>query len=165
MKKLIVSLLTLAGGAMVASAAATKSPDLGYVYNLNATFTNNVPVLLDVAGVPTIDTNFTLFPGNEGVVRTDGAGKVDGVYDMYITNLTQAAPLVEGAYIADITGSITTTTSGGGNPRPVVTVSMKGNGYSRDGEANTTNGASSFSLTFSSKNAAGIATNNSVQGP
>src|SRR5689334_20813370 len=126
MKKVKVSLLALcalAGGALVASAA---KGDKGFTYNLDVTFTNPVTIL-DISGVPQVNTNFSLLAGNEGVAMTDGSGKLDGVWDMYITNLTAAAPLVDGDYIVDIGGSITTVTKSGANPVPVVNMTLKGN--------------------------------------
>ena len=161
MKKVKVSLLALcalAGGALVASAA---KGDKGFTYDLDVTFTNPVTIL-DISGVPQVNTNFSLTAGNEGVAMTDGAGKIDGVWDMYITNLTAAAPLVDGDYAVDLSGSITTVTkSGNPIPQTVVNMTMKGNGRSRD-DLDTTNGPASFSLTFNNKALGGISSNSSV---
>ena len=164
MKKVKVSLLALcalAGGALVASAA---KGDKGFTYDLNVTFTNPVTIV-DISGVPQINTNFSLTAGEQGVVLTDGAGKIDGVWDMYITNLTAAAPLVDGDYAVDLSGSITTVTkSGNPIPQPVVNMTMKGNGRSRD-DLDTTNGPASFSLTFNNKTVSGVATRTNTAGP
>jgi hypothetical protein len=164
MKKVKVSLLALcafAGGALVASAA---KGDKGFTYDLNVTFTNPVTIL-DISGVPQVNTNFSLNAGNQGVALTDGSGKIDGVWDMYITGLSNAAPLVDGDYIVDLGGSITTVTkSGNPIPTPVVNMTMKGNGRSRDA-LDTTNGPASFSLTFNNKASGGIATRTNIAGP
>ena len=146
---------------MVASAA---KGDKGFTYDLDVTFTNPVTIV-DVSGVPTVNTNFSLKAGAQGVAMTDGSGKLDGVWDMYITNLTDATPLVDVDMIVDISGSITTTTTTGNpTPTPVVNMTLKGNGQSHD-DANTTNGTASMSLTFNTKNGGGLKTNSSIAGP
>ena len=164
MKKVKVSLLALcalAGGVLVASAA---KGDKGFTYDLNVTFTNPVTIV-DISGVPQVNTNFSLTAGEQGVALTDGSGKLDGVWDMYITGLSNAAPLVDGDYIVDLGGSITTVTkSGNPIPQPVVNMTMKGNGRSRD-DLDTTNGPASFSLTFNNKSSGGVATRTNIAGP
>ena len=59
-KASLLALCALAGGAMVASAA---SGDKGFTYNLNVTFTNPVTIV-DVSGVPQVNTNFDFTAGN-----------------------------------------------------------------------------------------------------
>src|SRR4051794_18489101 len=145
MKRIKISSLTfcaLAGSALLASAAATKVPDHGTNYIMNAQFTNHPPLLLDVSGVP-VSTNlqFTGFTGNNsfGVVYTDGAGKIDGVRDLVVTNLSgDVSPFATAKYVVDVAGSLNT--SGKSNTANVKMI-LKGDGYAEDA-AGATQGAS-----------------------
>lgn len=136
MKNAKVSLLALsvlAGGALVASAAATVE---GENYELNAAFTNPAPKLADIQALPASSV-FT--PGNFGVVATDGGGKIAGVMDV----TASLGGGTTGFFVANVSGSVT---SVGGksatNGAAKVTMSLKGSGYADNGSA------AKMSLTF-----------------
>jgi hypothetical protein len=134
MRKLKVGLSALsfiAGGIMVASSATPKT-HTGSTADVNISFgdTNGAQQIYFVGGLPTASSNAnqTIDVG-VNIVETDGAGKIEGV--AYLT-ITYGGDTNSGSanFIVDVTGSITSK----GNPS-VATVSMnlKGNGYSTDG--------------------------------
>ncbi len=137
LKSLLGGVAALLGGMSLASAA-----DVGTNYVLDAFFTNSPAAqLVAIWGAPTLSA-VKLDPGNEGVTATDGAGKIDGVWDLTVTNLNSLAPRTEGHFIVDINGNIV---SVGKTPVTMVRMNVKGGGY-----VQATNGTSQAdaSITF-----------------
>src|SRR4051812_28083067 len=159
-----LALCALAGSALFASAAAkVKIPDWGTNYILNAEFTNNAPNVLTVTDVPKSSgltpTNFPDLDFLFGEVVTDGAGKIEGVHDLVLTNLSaDVSPSTSAKLVVDITGSITT--SGKANT-PNVKMSMKGDGYAEDSAGGNQVGAN-LNLNFATT---GVVVSNSSVGP
>jgi len=140
----LLALSALAGGVFVASGAAT--PDMGTNYTLNAIVTTNpMPVVLEVYGLPS-DSTTALNEGNYTDFDTDGSGKIDGIVDLIITNLTSdLAPYTEALFIGTASGNVTSS----GNPSvPKVKLTIKGNGYAQNTIA-TTQAQASVNFSFS----------------
>jgi hypothetical protein len=125
-KALVTSLSAILGGALLASAAAPA--DTGAAYNLQVNFTNSQSAIVDASGVPTLSATAAR-PGNFQIVMTDGSGKIDGVSDILVTNLSDVAPFTSGLFIADVSGTIRTL----GKPAtPTVMMNVRGNGFLQD---------------------------------
>lgn len=145
MKNVKISTLALSAlmaVGLIAGAApttVTTPPPVGTNYDLNAQFTNHPPEVADVKGVPSI---LNLASAVDGVVWTDGSGKIDGTEDLTFTNLTGFGPFNQADFITDITGFITTVKS-----NAAVTMLMKGNGYAQD-TYGSTQAAAGLSLAF-----------------
>jgi hypothetical protein len=152
MKKLTVSMLALfalAGGAMIASAATTKTPDRGDEYVFDPIFTNP-PTFVVADGLPT-PSKTVLKALDDLIVFTDGSGKIDGVTSLVISNPTTSE--LTGIYVADISGSITTVKT-----NPSIKMTIKGNGYAEAGRL-TNQQSSTVSLNFASTTTSGVTTN------
>jgi hypothetical protein len=131
MKKLKISLLALsvlAGGSLVASAAA---PIVGNDYTFDAIFTNPTPTsIFSVDGTPIPDPSSTVTVEEigPGGVNTDGAGKIDGATTLRIGFLNASSNLVAVAdMVTTVSGSIVTK-----GTTPTATINLKGNGSSVD---------------------------------
>ena len=95
-------------------------------YVVDATFTNDIlPELVTISGLPTLSAaNFE--PGDWGVAATDGGGKIDGVWDLSVTNLDGfGAGLTEGFFIVDVKGTV----KGSKGLPATVKMTAKGDGY------------------------------------
>jgi hypothetical protein len=121
MKKLKISLLALsvlAGGSLVASAAAATTYT---AYNLFAAWTNIT--VWDVDGA--ITTSGTTFPqvDNDTFVSTDGSGKITGGGFLTVDYNTNNVPWSR--IFVDISGKVSSTKSSAAS----VSLTMKGNGF------------------------------------
>src|SRR5664280_1860726 len=124
-KTLVASLSAILGGALLASAAAPL--DTGAAYNLQVNFTNSQFAIVDATGVPILGTT-AVEPGFQ-IVMTDGAGKIDGVSGILVTNLLDVPPYTSGTFIADVSGTIRTL----GKPAiPTVMMTVRGSGFLQD---------------------------------
>ena len=144
----LLALSALAGGVFVASAAST--PDMGTNYTLNAMVTANpAPLVVGIYGVP-VDSTTPLNTGNYTDFDTDGSGKIDGIIDLGITNLSpELAPYTEAFFLGTVNGTVK---SSGKTPVTNVKLSIKGNGYAQDMFA-TTQAQAAVNLTFSGNTA------------
>ena len=129
----------MAGG-VIAASASTPTVTGGYTYSLAADFSGatNVPTLVDVTALP---ATTAWIPGpSTGVIYNDGAGKLDGVVAMVVTNT--ATGLKVGKLVVDVSGSVS---SVGKSNAPAVKMSLKGEGYSESG---STQSPLTFSAAF-----------------
>jgi hypothetical protein len=179
MKKIKVSLLALAvvaGGAIGASAASSKTTE-GDSYGIRLLFPSNAPlsfILVNAVaqGAAALTISNATF---EGVVTTDGSGKIDGAgferirYGVLTTNGIVPAAISD--YNVNVSGKISTK-----NNLPSVQESLKGTGFSSTTNVvlNGTNGpiiiikspqsgSSSFSVNFTA-NSAVISSNSILAG-
>jgi hypothetical protein len=150
MKRINVSILAAAiMAAGVVAAVAQSAPyydKYGMDYLLNAQFTNNPPLVVSAAGLPTL-TLTDLEPTFQGAIGTDGAGNIDGV--QYARLYFEGGSNHNNNYatfVIDVTGSIRTK-----GTNPVVKMTLKGHGYDVDGTQNDHPDAS-LALTFTSTN-------------
>src|SRR5664280_1815328 len=142
-KTLVASLSAILGGALLASAAAPA--DTGAAYNLQVNFTNSQFAIVDATGVPILGTT-AVEPGFQ-IVMTDGAGKIDGVSGILVTNLLDVPPYTSGTFIADVSGTIRTL----GKPAiPTVMMSVRASGFLQD-PTGVAFSAANLNFTFNGK--------------
>jgi len=152
-----LSILAAFAAQAVTNAATHTNPPapplVGAKYQLNAQFTNNPPLLVNVNALPMDTANSNrLVAGGSGVIATDGSGKITGVQDI-TANLGGGT----NAYlIANVTGSITGT--GKSNGAALVSMSLKGTGFAWN--SNGVQTAAAISLSF--KGTTGITPNSQV---
>jgi hypothetical protein len=152
-KLLMGAASVLLGGAIFALAASGASvPGQGTNYQLNLVFTNASLGKISNAPLPSL-----VFPQafpqaafasggeafadqSEGVVATDGSGKIDGVQRIYLISSG-----VKNDYVGDISGSVTTI---GKSNTPVVRMTIKATGYVTN--ATGPDDTSTLNVTFTS---------------
>lgn len=158
----MLALTIVAGGVFAASAGSNPLDTQGFTYKLNAAFTNNPPVIVDISGIPDVTAaNVPILNPGLGVTMTDGAGKIDGVWGVQITNLTGTAPFTYADMVVDVSGSITASK---GVAQAKMT--LKGNGRAYDsGFLATTNGAATVNMTFASTKGQGVTFRSDSEGP
>lgn len=123
----------------IVAASAATAPESGATYTLSANLTKNEPRLAIVNGLPTAE-QLPVQAGTNGLVYTDGAGKIDGVQDVL---LRLPGPMSNGVYVADVSGSVSMNKSN----VPAVRMTLKGSGYAWGTPAGAQTN-SNFTLTF-----------------
>jgi hypothetical protein len=114
-------------------AQAAMRPNESYIaYTLSNDFAT--PTLWTVNGGPTTLQGASPFISDSIVLHTDGAGKITGTGWFWVDYVTgPSAPYT--AFFVDVTGKIASSPS---QPTPMVTLLLKGSGYSLDGNGGAT---------------------------
>jgi hypothetical protein len=135
--RILPLILAFSAGPSLASGAAET-----YVaYNLRADFTNVEAEIWDVHGAPrTVPSAFPAITPSV-TVQTDGSGKISGTGSLEILYDSTSFPF--STFVIDIAGKIASSTA---KPAPVVTMILKGSGYTVDANGVTT--LASASLKF-----------------
>jgi hypothetical protein len=130
MKKLKFSLLALsvvASGALTITAAPAPTP--GYVYPLTVAFTNPAPLLVCIQALPASTTNSALLVGDNGVIATEGSGKLDGVTDVTM----DLGGGTNGHFVAGISGTLGSVAKKNAPLLTTANMSIKGKGFADGG--------------------------------
>jgi len=119
-----MSVLSGFTGATLITSAATNS---SVAYNLNAGWTNVEAEVWGVFGTPRTPAGGFPAISQSGGVDTDGAGKISGIGSIEITYGASGVPFSR--FIVDTTGRISSSAT---KPTPVVTLNIKGTGFTTD---------------------------------
>src|SRR5689334_17768960 len=112
-------------------------------YGLNIVWTNSEAVVWDVNGAPRTPGGAMPAISQAVAVDMDAAGKITGSGTTTITYNSSGLPVSR--FIVDITGKISSSTA---KPTPVVTIVIKGSGYTIDGSGGATTTLNKLNLKF-----------------
>ena len=142
MNKIRISLFALLAS-LAANLSASGAVETFTAYNVSMGWTNSGAVFWEVNGAPR--TPGGAMPAiSEGVaVDMDGSGKITGSGTTTITYNSTGLPVSR--FVVDISGKISSSTA---KPTPVVTMVIKGSGYTVDGSGAATTTLNKLSLKF-----------------
>jgi len=142
MNRIRISLFALLAS-LALNFSASGAVETFTAYGLNIVWTNSEAVVWDVNGAPRTPGGAMPAISQAVAVDMDAAGKITGSGTTTITYNSSGLPVSR--FIVDITGKISSSTA---KPTPVVTIVIKGSGYTIDGSGGATTTLNKLNLKF-----------------
>ena len=142
MKRIRISLLALLTS-LALNFSASGAVETFTAYGLNIVWTNSEAVVWHVSGAPRTPSGGMPDISQNVAVDMDASGKITGSGTTTITYNSTGLPVSH--FVVDISGKISSSTA---NPTPVVTMVIKGSGYTIDGSGGSTTTLNKLNLKF-----------------